>query len=177
MWTTSGCKVGNCLSFSSGSNVYVRVPNNTSFNFGSGSYTISAWINTPDSTYYDIVGVGDNDTAAWRALTYPWGNHNIWLFAGDGNTSYPLGPLLPLNTFVHVVFGYNATAGKVFYALNGVYSSTTATNIPVSSAKSLTIGSDSYGNVHLFVGTMDDVRIYNRALSAAEVMALYNATK
>jgi hypothetical protein len=38
----------------------------------------------------------------------------------------------------------------------------------------LRIGHES-GSVYWFPGTIDDVRIYNRALSAAEVKQLYNA--
>jgi hypothetical protein len=40
------------------------------------------------------------------------------------------------------------------------------------------IGADTSGSVNsLWNGLLDDVRIYNRALSASEVQALYNAEK
>ena len=38
----------------------------------------------------------------------------------------------------------------------------------------ITIGKDEINNNRLINGLIDDVRIYNRALSAAEVQALYN---
>jgi hypothetical protein len=39
------------------------------------------------------------------------------------------------------------------------------------------IGVDIPGQGDEFVGKMDDVRVYNRALSAAEVWQLYSATR
>ena len=40
----------------------------------------------------------------------------------------------------------------------------------------MSIGNNPVNNGY-FPGIIDDVRIYNRALSAAEILAIYNATK
>ena len=67
--------------------------------------------------------------------------------------------------------GYDAAAGKVFYGVNGTYSSTVAANHPVNNALPLRIGGDNAG--YRFTGSIDDIRIYNRALSTGEVYELY----
>lgn len=41
----------------------------------------------------------------------------------------------------------------------------------------INIAIGSTGAAQFFPGSIDDVRIYNRALSTAEIVALYNAEK
>ena len=67
--------------------------------------------------------------------------------------------------------------------VNGNLAASTATSTTVgTNTNSLIIGS-SYGSSGVgigeecFNGIIDDVRVYNRALSAAEIAALYNAQK
>lgn len=62
-----------------------------------------------------------------------------------------------------------------FY-VNGVSVATaTAALITTISAHALTIGMSNSGTAIPFNGSIDDVRIYNRVLSASEVSQLYNA--
>jgi len=74
-----------------------------------------------------------------------------------------------------VVVDYNNKNIK-FYR-NGVlfYTYTTANNMLFpDSSRAKYIG--SYSTVHLLKGSLDDVRIYNRALSADEIQALYSSS-
>jgi len=61
-----------------------------------------------------------------------------------------------------------------FY-VNGVLSGTPNQNsgTPEAGTTNLAIGNDTFAN-RSFDGTIDDVRIYNRVLSAQEVKRLYN---
>ena len=83
---------------------------------------------------------------------------------------------LKLNTWYHVTGVYNATAQTLDVYVNGVLDNGTLSGtVPSSqfnSSNNLQIG--AFNASGLFRGTIDDVRIYNRALSAQEVKRLYN---
>ena len=56
-------------------------------------------------------------------------------------------------------------------------SSTAISGIAYQTGDLLKIGRRSAENQSYFAGLIDDVRIYNRALSDAEIKAIYEATK
>ncbi len=80
------------------------------------------------------------------------------------------------NTWYHAVFTYNSTTGVIY--LNGVSEATKVSGIiPMTNSFSLGIGM-AYNNTPniahgSFNGTIDEVMIWNGALSAAEVTELY----
>ncbi len=86
---------------------------------------------------------------------------------------------LSLNTWNHVVAVYDSTNRYTKIYFNGIeqaYSSHVqgaSETISDDSAQSLIIGNRTGADMGL-AGRMDDVRIYNRALSPAEVQQLYN---
>jgi hypothetical protein len=81
--------------------------------------------------------------------------------------------LVPLNTWTHLAATYDAVTGQSLY-VNGVqvvHASTTGNMI--TSIGPLRIGGNSiFGE--FFVGTIDDVRVYNRALNQTEIQADMN---
>ena len=68
----------------------------------------------------------------------------------------------------------NRTAASVTFYLNGVASAATSYDVVAFTAVTDRIG--SYGDGEMFDGKIDDARIYNRALSADDIAALYNVT-
>jgi hypothetical protein len=84
---------------------------------------------------------------------------------------------LPLDTWTHVVGVYTGTT-KLIY-INGVLSDSSATSITAikDTSQDLYIGGTfATSNYRYFTGKIDETRIYNRALSATEVAALYAKT-
>jgi hypothetical protein len=78
------------------------------------------------------------------------------------------------NAWNHIVFTGDSS-GAVSY-LNGTLDNSSATAfITPDNAEAFTIGYSLYGTY--FPGLIDDVRIYNRALSPTEVQDLYNLGK
>ena len=171
-------KIGSWSGAFDGSTNYVNsLGSATSYNFGAGSYTISAWIQTPGNAYQCVIGKSSSaDASNFRAFLTP--ANGLDLFWGNDSSLYPgSGALVfPTSTWVFAVWGYNASAGQVFYAVNGVESVSPAANHSVSNSQTPHIGDDTAGNYH-FSGLIDDVRIYNRALSAAQITAMYNGGK
>ena len=73
----------------------------------------------------------------------------------------------------HVVFTYDGATRRLY--LDGIQAASNAvTGNIATSANPLYIGEQTE-NIFPFNGAIDDVRIYNRALSYAEVLQLYNS--
>ena len=76
---------------------------------------------------------------------------------------------LPLNTWTHLAATYDGTTLRIF--VNGVQVGTRAVSgALLTSTGALRLGGNSIWGEY-FQGRLDDIRIYNRALSAAEIQA------
>jgi sugar lactone lactonase YvrE len=97
-----------------------------------------------------------------------------------GNETNPLsGQAVPVDQFFHLAVTYDPATRSLCGYVNGVrkVSLTTATT-PVLNDQNVTIGlltSTPPGPSRHFVGAIDEIRIYNRVLSLAEIQTLYGA--
>ncbi len=91
---------------------------------------------------------------------------------GGSNTAVSSSNSLTLNSWNFVCGTISATTGIVY--INGVGSTPATVAAPNSSSASLNIGAYNNNN-YAFNGKIDDVRIYNRALSASDVLKLYQS--
>lgn len=82
----------------------------------------------------------------------------------------------PLNTWSHVAFTYDRTTGQYRYYFNGerVLSINGDTGVDDYFSAGVTIG-QSLGSGRQWLGSIDDFRLYNRALSDEEVKLLFSA--
>jgi hypothetical protein len=184
-WTTG--KVGGALSFD-GSDDYVNIvdfPNTFNFN---GPFSISVWIKQNSSSgFRDII-------SNYRQYLNPT-NHGMFLEIGTADKlrfvyrnngtnvfDFQQTTSISIGTWQHVVAVYNPSLpsanAKVY--LNGLQMSVTANANSTFSitGRPLVIGSidaGAEGFGRYWNGLIDDVRIYNRALSDAEIKALYQA--
>ena len=177
-WTTGG-RNGNALSFN-GSSSYVDLGNPALLQI-TGSMTWSAWVkaaaNPPDDG--QIVAKSDN-ASGWQFKTSPdTGPHTFGVgVAGATNAlaqRYST-TVRSLNVWYHVAGVYNASARTLDIYVNGVLNNGTLSGtVPASqinSAVNVNIGRRSGG--FYFNGVIDDVRVYNRPLSQAEIQADMN---
>ena len=141
-------------------------------NLPSTGWTISFWLNnfpaTAATTYYYF---GDASAGTFRCFTGGVaGNGNLWL-RGTGFTDVPINAIPATPTVIHLV--YTGAAVKVF--MNGVLNSTVAqAAVTFSGAGPFLVGGYSTSN-SINAGTlMDEFRLYNRALSDAEVGLTWN---
>lgn len=151
--------------------------------FRNDNYTYSAWINIasyPSSVSYTILSIGSNTADQFLKLT------NNGVVTGLGYTSYSsngattdhfeVGTLPTLNTWHHIVL--TRTTSSLKFYVNGVLLNTLSVTTPAAAygtGGQFMIGSrsGSYPHVQFFKGLMDDVRIYNRALTNSEINTLY----
>ena len=141
-------------------------------NLPSTGWTISFWLNnfpaTAATTYYYF---GDATAGSFRCFTGGVaGNGNLWL-RGTGFTDVPINAIPSTPTVIHLV--YTGAAVKVFK--NGVLSNTVPqAAVTFSGAGPFMVGGYPASNSFSAGTLMDEFRLYNRALSDAEVASTWN---
>jgi prepilin-type N-terminal cleavage/methylation domain-containing protein len=180
-WTTG--KVGGALNFD-GNNDYISIPDSSSLKLAT-SVTIALWFKMADYPpppppggydWYNFVNKG-RYTDSYGLMYYRGGSLGSFTFYLKGVTpatvSFSFTP--SLNQWYFIVCTWDGNNAKIF--LDGVQKTSVPTtgNLYISTNQ-LRISLDT-GNTYPFNGTIDEVRIYNRALSGEEIQALYNATK
>ena len=164
-WTTTG-KFGSALVFN-GTSAQVTIPNSASLQLTTGM-TLEAWVyptTTPTGwrsvitknidRYYLMASSSQGNRPAVGG-TWTAGNENIYGSAG-----------LAVNTWTHLAATFDGATVRLY--VNGVQVASQAqTTSLASTSGTLQIGGSSYPGEY-FAGRIDEVRIYNRALSAAEL--------
>ena len=176
-WTTGG-KYGNGLSFD-GAGSYVDLGNPSALQL-TGSMTIEAWINAAANPADDGQIVAKSDSAGgWQFKTSPDTGPHTFGVAVSGSTGahtqrYST-TVRALNTWYHVAGVYDAAAGTLSTYVNGVLDNGTLRgSVPASQLNqnvNVNIGRRTGGSGYYFNGLIDEVRIYNRALSQAEIQS------
>jgi len=177
-------KVGGAVHLANASQ-FVSAFNSPSLNFGAGSFSIDAWVRTSDTstpvrTILDKRSV-DTGSLLGYAVYISSGRLGMQIADASGFTNY--GSLLGTLTdgvwhlvAVTVDRTAGATGGKL-YVDGAVVATFNPTLRPgsVTNFGSLRIGQAYDGSSIGFNGDIDEVELLGRALSGAEVMALYQA--
>lgn len=181
--TTLVGKVGQALTFD-GANNYVSVPFNSAFQLAH-NFTLAAWINptlSNDGNFHFIVGqVTFTDTtdsnSTYKLYIDIDGTIGLYNLAG-GAFAIQGTAVVPANKWTHVVATSDGATVNIY--VNGVldkslsYSTSFAHG---SSNDNIQMGQNLSTAAQPFKGAIDDVRIYNRALSQTEITELYNQGK
>jgi YD repeat-containing protein len=183
-WTTGQIGAG-ALTFNGGTGEVAVSASSTLANLYATGLTVSAWIKP---TGAGGGGAGrivdkDNQGAGWF---FSMSGPTVVKFVSDqdakGVTSLVSSTPISLNTWQHVLATWTGTAGgkNMDIYINGVKSDgaiTDGTGPEASDqATPLTIGNRQVDKARGFAGAIDDVRIYNRVLSASEIQALAAST-
>jgi len=156
----------------SGSNSYVSVKESSSIEL-SKQLTVALWMYATPNSNVDPRVISKH---------YSWdvklnGSGRFPQFSAGGRYAAMKTPL-PTNTWKHVVFTFSSGTLKGY--VDGVpvaFSTNTFTGTETLPLQmyGLFIGTDP-SKTASFKGNVDDVRLYNEALSHADVLALYSAT-
>ena len=168
---------GGALNFSN--NGYVSIASNPTVNFGTGqSFSVSFWLNPSSAltTTAGFVAKKASDVAQGYEIYYDNAQGKVNFRIG-GNTDFNTWSTVPsANSWTHLVatVSDNGTNKTISLYCNGSLNRTNVSSVlDTTSSAALTVGYAATWGAH-FSGLIDDVRIYNRALSATEVSQLYS---
>ncbi len=160
-------------------NTYVLVPYTA--DLGMNTFTVAVWVNVTDLTAIrGIVGTrikGENtfDLKAMSTMVHgDIGSGTAWLNTAVDITAAN-GGVISTGVWHHIAYVVDDATDTAKMYLDGALAATatfTGTPLFMKSGQSLGIGSCYDGAVERMRGLIDEVRLYNRALSAAEAAAL-----
>lgn len=162
-------------------NDYVNVPYNATLNFAGGSFTLGAWIKSGSlspTAAGPIVArdVGSNKASWWVRVQSDY--KILFLVSGEGGPEESVfSASTVLNTWTHVVAVKDNSTSQIHIYIDGVLensaSDATGSNDPTNN-NPLRIGNyNADAADRYFNGAIDEICIYNRALSAAEIATRY----
>lgn len=162
-------RANSAYSFNGTSN-YIGLPNGAALT-GNSPYTIAAWIKPSSYGTFGIIGWGtygsNYQVNALRLssnglVNYWWNAELLPTVAGLANGQWH-----------HVLAEFDGTTRSIYVDGSSVASDSPG-SIHNMSANNVTIGVTNSNE--FFSGSIDDVRVYNRALSATEIQTLYTAS-
>jgi hypothetical protein len=176
-WTSGG--IGYALSFD-GVNDYVQVAHSTSLN--AYPLTIAFWMKTGTTGTNGIVNKYLPASRNGYQVFTSGGNLCAWYFKDTSNYIWDgSGCSLSVtgyndNQWHHVAFVADGSGGKLYVdGLQRAGLAWTGTAGGASTTQDLSIGQYPGSATPYFPGSLDEVRIYSGAMTAAEVLSLYNA--
>jgi hypothetical protein len=154
------------------------------------NFTVALWLN-PTGTDLDRFAIGkiggSGGDRGWQISALNGTNDlSVDYFATVDNgtdRSLQVANVLPLNTWTHVAFAFDGVAGTEAIYINGVLQSpvsslssldTVPGTLTGANTSALKVGhrGNTRASVGGWIGGIDDVRIYDQTLTAAEVQAL-----
>jgi hypothetical protein len=190
-------KVGQAFSLD-GEDDFVLVPNDpkAAFNF-TGSFSIDAWIFLADNSkeFSPIVSKWNDIDVNNRSYFLAIDNARITnqqrlrfdvsqdgLFAGTHSSIRTSTDSIPLNAWTHVAAVFDASVPNLHVYINGVLndgpsSIQSSVTTPFVNNEPLLIGAGDLGSDarDFFDGRIDEVELFDRPLTAAEVESIFNA--
>jgi hypothetical protein len=169
-------KMLNALSFD-GSNDYVET---AIIGFGKGNFTLGAWVYPTSTTRYQAIIDNADGTNGYRLFAQSFPDDKTFLFirgfaAADG---VPSNEVIQYNQWQHVMVVIESDSVYFFH-----------NSQPAGSGSLKDVTTDTANKTLLayrphkpslvthYKGALDEVSIYNRALSLPEIQALYNQFK
>lgn len=168
-------KIGNALQFD-GRRSHVTVPSSATIN-PTGPFSISAWLKPVlfEGAARAIVEKWDGDDPAARTgfmfrLSAKNQTH-FGILGPDGDTEVTGATAVPADVWSCVTAVFDGSSVRVYF--NGVLErNVPCPRPPRASRGALQIGKGGGGGGLYFSGIIDDVRFYNRALTADEILRL-----
>jgi hypothetical protein len=181
-------KINSAYNFDGNSFIQLANPND----FKNNTFTYSAWVYIPvepsSDSYlnaYSVLSIGNGQVMHFvnrptEGLVWGFTTYN------EENISYDINPSstskTTLNTWHHFVISRSTTQAKIYIdgelivtATSSLPTTATYTSNNPSVVYQATIGTrPDANNIQFFNGNIDDIHLYNRAINADEIKALYD---
>lgn len=172
-------RIGQAIKTSGASGEYINYNVTAGSIMSNATGTMAIWMYTYTPVSGDNcrtngstnIAFGDDLTGSGGNIWIGYGTSGICVGIYTGGTNITMyTSSFPVNKWVHVVWVHQN--GTLYYYINGQFVNSTAAGNAVTMTVGMTSGK-GYGGTYN-PAYVDDVRTYNRALSAAEIRQLYN---
>jgi hypothetical protein len=167
-WVEDG-KFGKALKFN-GSSDYLAAPDSESLDINGDQLSIAAWVNGEDwpAANHIVRKIADTGTSAIYMIRVQPDTVRVYLSTSAGETIVQGTTVLPTNEWVHLALTYDGTEARIY--VNGQLDVSSNVSGEVSESNNeLRIGRGEPAGY--FVGMIDDVRLYNHALTESELLS------
>lgn len=171
----------NSAYYFDGSSDYIVVNHNPGLNPRLGDFTFSLWLKHPHQVNYSSL-IQKTETSPWDVwdgisvfMDFPAsGQLDFRTTNGESNSLYSNSSSLDNDAWTHLVMMRQGGSLKIY--VNGILdSSKSVPIIDINNAFNLYFGCNQIQTYYQnYLGAMDDIRFYRRALSEADIQALYH---
>ena len=159
---------------------YVNISDDSSLDFGTGDFSISLWVyskgySNKGSVFNSILSKGQLTSSSSGFYGFFFTSDNIPKFFVDDDGTYASSGSVALGTnWKHLVGVREGGTLKIY--LDGIKGTDSTNPNLVDNANKLIIGDDGGGSRY-FNGSIDELMIFNRALTQAEITEIYNLNR
>jgi len=171
-YSVTNAKFGQAADFpSSNAGSYIAIPVSIS---ATHDFTLHCWVYIPSTSQLGtFIKIGDASSGyaigVGSGTMTSNGNNLIGLYEG---VSW-LDSATAIGTGLHMVDLVGDSSGHPKMYLDGVQVYSDTSNTPIAPANSAAIGRATGSNRYFNYGNIDDVALFNRALTAGEITSLY----
>ena len=151
----------------------VEVSNTGLLANGTGNFSYNVWVNLQGKP---SVGTIFENGYYYAGILIRYETDGITIYAGGGFAywgKFSFNP--PLGQWNHL--GFVRNGNSLDFYVNGVYQSSLSFTANINYDPNLFIGTSQHATSQCFNGYIANTQIYNRALTASEVLQNYNATQ
>ncbi|WP_298392921.1 LamG-like jellyroll fold domain-containing protein [Flavobacterium sp.] len=138
--------------------------------YGNSARTVSVWIKMAVLNPFGFNFIYNYGNSTNYYGTY-FNNSNLYHF--QNGSSHFVANTTSLNTWIHYVFTYDGTVSKI-YKNGALLGTNTIAFNTLNNGNLFRLGLTESGGVNYFNGTVDDLKIYNYAISDADVTSLFS---
>jgi hypothetical protein len=161
---------------------YITIADDATLNYGTGPFSFSFWVKTASTkTHNTVIDKRTRNGASYTGYLVELysGRPLIQLADGNGWYNYYLtnGPLCNDNQWHFVVIRVNRQSHQAYFSIDGQSIGnldTYAITGSITNASSLYLAKHFESASYNFVGTLDEIKMYNKILSTAEITEQYN---
>ena len=171
-------RVGQGLRFD-GVDDYVNIGNTSTLDFPDTSFSYSFWVYSNTVQARNVISNRATDSSASKGYSVYFANGATsarleMRFIDGADNSYAISGAMKYGQWHHVTVVWNRESATVTAYTDGVQSLTPTSIVGVGSIPKSSTFKIGNGEKGYLKGMMDDVRIYNRVITQAEIKQLYN---
>ncbi|MCR8660415.1 LamG-like jellyroll fold domain-containing protein [Paenibacillus endoradicis] len=161
---------------------YISAGKPSNLQFGANqNFTVSFWMKSDGQNGADTTIISNKDWASGANQGWIIGMYQgnlIWNYKGSSKDRLDFKPTVVKvgdNEWHHIAISHNRTGDAVFYVDNKQVKTISIANAGnIDTTLPINIGADGKGNL-AYKGLLDEMNVYNTALSATEVATLYQS--